>query len=65
MDGKLTLEEDGSQDHTSFMSDTFQSDRKNPIPKLPLDGLVKQKWDEVEKYIKTGKVSCYKSSDNR
>ena len=65
MDGKLTLEEDGSQDHTSFMSDTFQSDRKNPIPKLPLDGLVKQKWDEVEKFIKSGKISCYRSSDNR
>ena len=64
-DGKLELEGDTSQAHTSYVADTFQSGKKNKVPKLPLDGVVKQKWDEIEGFMKRGSISAYRSSDHQ
>ena len=53
----LVGEELDSPSHTSFVAQTFQTQSKPKVPRLPLDGLMKQKWDNIDKYVKTGNVS--------
>lgn len=55
-DGMVESEQE-SPSHTSFVAQTFQGRLKPKVPRLPLDGLMKQKWDDIEKYMKTGHVS--------
>ncbi len=60
---------DSSQDetpaHTSYLADTFQSSKSPAVPRFPIDGAMKQKWDEIAKYSKVGEVSPYTSTMNR
>ena len=47
-----------AQTHTSFVAKAFQKPQgKHSVPKLPLDGMMKEKWDNIEKYLKSGNVS--------
>ncbi len=62
--GKLEIQGESSKGHTSYVSSTFQMGKKNTIPKLPLEGEVKDKWDTVEKFMKKGKISSFRASDN-
>ena len=66
--GDLTLEEGSSQEHTSFVSTALYKPKKeSAIPKLPLDGSIKNKWDTMSKAIsKTkGTLSAFNAKDNR
>jgi len=62
-DGALALESESSKSHTSYVSSTFQMGKKNPVPKLPLEGDVKDRWDSVEKFMSKGSVSAFRASD--
>ena len=57
--------ESGDNVHKSFMAESFARTKKNACPQLPLDGLLKEKWDTVEGYMKKGNVSPYTSVNSR
>jgi len=60
----LELQGESAKKHRSYVSSTFQTGKKNPIPKLPLDGEVIDKWETVEKYMKQGNFTSFKASDS-
>ena len=54
------------QNHTSYVASTFhKSQSKQNVPRLPLDGLMKEKWDSIEKYLKSGNVSPVTTTNSR
>lgn len=62
----LIEEDQEAQNHTSFVAKTFQKTQaKHKVPRLPLDGMMKEKWDSIEKYLKSGNVSPCTSQNSR
>ncbi len=57
--------QDETPAHTSYLADTFQSSKSPAMPRFPIDGVMKQKWDEIAKYSGIGEVSPYTSTMNR
>ena len=50
--------------HKSYIVDAFQGHRTTFLPRLPLDGMLKNKWDEIGKYMDVGEVSPWMSSQD-
>ena len=63
----MSLEYGDKPVHTSFVSQSFQKQKsETATPKLPLEGVVKQVWDDVDKQLRAGgKITAYRASDNR
>ena len=57
--GNLPLDGEESEIHKSFASQALQGPKKTSnIPKLPLEGTMKQRWDEIDRSVKRGVVSA-------
>ena len=62
--GNLSLDGEESEIHKSFVSQALQGPKKTSnIPKLPLEGTMKQRWDEIDRSVKRGVVSAYRAKD--
>ena len=51
--------------HKSYLADAFQGRRSKSLPRLPLDGMLKNKWESIEKYMSVGEVSPCMSSTSK
>lgn len=51
--------------HKSYLADAFQGRRSKSLPRLPLDGMLKNKWESIERYMSVGEVSPCMSSTSK